>query len=327
MLTRAAEPVTPPRRRRVPQTPQPVARARRAPAPSRCCRSNSLPMLVQRELERMILAGELPPARKLNEAAVAERARRLARPGARGLPHARGVRPRPHSRRTAASSCARSRSTKPTRSTTCAPCSTSSSAAALAQSAITPSSCASCAALVERDGEGGARAATPTRYHLLNLAVPRPPGRARRQPQAARDLPPAGQRAAPVSAAPTLAAGRHAAGLGRASTATSSSAIAAGDAAAAGRALHDHVMASRERMRRDGRAVAAAVADAPIVPRRKPAERPIRRSTVNGRRYRWPARAARRRLRRRLRARLHQPGDRRRPRAVPRRRCASAAPA
>jgi len=36
-------------------------------------RSNSLPSLVQRELERMILAGELGAGKKLNEAAVAER--------------------------------------------------------------------------------------------------------------------------------------------------------------------------------------------------------------------------------------------------------------
>jgi phosphonate utilization transcriptional regulator len=36
-------------------------------------RSSSLPMLVQRELERMILAGELPVGAKLNEVAVAAR--------------------------------------------------------------------------------------------------------------------------------------------------------------------------------------------------------------------------------------------------------------
>src|SRR6202521_777813 len=35
-------------------------------------RSNSLPMLVQKELERMILAGDLAAGAKLNEAAVAE---------------------------------------------------------------------------------------------------------------------------------------------------------------------------------------------------------------------------------------------------------------
>jgi phosphonate utilization transcriptional regulator len=35
--------------------------------------SSSLPMLVQKELERMILAGELPAGSKLNEAAIAER--------------------------------------------------------------------------------------------------------------------------------------------------------------------------------------------------------------------------------------------------------------
>ena len=34
--------------------------------------SNSLPTLVQRELERMILAGDLPAGAKLNEATVAD---------------------------------------------------------------------------------------------------------------------------------------------------------------------------------------------------------------------------------------------------------------
>jgi phosphonate utilization transcriptional regulator len=38
----------------------------------RVLQSNSLPMLVQRELERMILAGDLPAGAKLNEATIAE---------------------------------------------------------------------------------------------------------------------------------------------------------------------------------------------------------------------------------------------------------------
>jgi len=54
----------------------PVNGAKSAPAAAESIalvRSNSLPSLVQRELERMILAGELGAGKKLNEAAVAER--------------------------------------------------------------------------------------------------------------------------------------------------------------------------------------------------------------------------------------------------------------
>ena len=62
------------RRRR--RRPAPVA-GRAAPAPGTeaiaLVQSRSLPMLVQQELERMILAGDLPAGSKLNEAAIAER--------------------------------------------------------------------------------------------------------------------------------------------------------------------------------------------------------------------------------------------------------------
>ena len=40
--------------------------------------SSSLPMLVQKELERMILTGELAVGAKLNEVALAERERRMS---------------------------------------------------------------------------------------------------------------------------------------------------------------------------------------------------------------------------------------------------------
>jgi len=44
-----------------------------APAPSiSLLQKHSLPALVQREIERMILAGELPPGGKLTEAALAQ---------------------------------------------------------------------------------------------------------------------------------------------------------------------------------------------------------------------------------------------------------------
>ncbi len=58
------------------RTPQ-RRRKRAAPAPARgadaiaLIQSSSLPMLVQKELERMILAGDLPAGSKLNEAGVA----------------------------------------------------------------------------------------------------------------------------------------------------------------------------------------------------------------------------------------------------------------
>ena len=61
------------RRTRASAPPHRVARRRDADARSRWCSSSSLPTLVQRELERMILAGELAAGAKLNEAAVAER--------------------------------------------------------------------------------------------------------------------------------------------------------------------------------------------------------------------------------------------------------------
>ncbi len=98
--------------------------------------------------------------------------------------------------------------------------------------------------------------------------------------------------------------------------------IAAGDAAAAGRALQDHVLASRDRMHRTR--ADARQRGAPAIPSRP---RPLQGkrvefpSPVGGRqRPLVPLAAApgRRRLCRRLRARVHQPGDRRRPHTVPR---------
>ena len=50
----------------------PSSAARPAHATIALVRSNSLPTLVHRELERMILAGELAVGAKLNEEAVAE---------------------------------------------------------------------------------------------------------------------------------------------------------------------------------------------------------------------------------------------------------------
>jgi phosphonate utilization transcriptional regulator len=65
------------RRRATPRSTVPDARAARRPGrgPSTISlvQSSSLPMLVQREIERMILAGEMPAGSKLNEAALADR--------------------------------------------------------------------------------------------------------------------------------------------------------------------------------------------------------------------------------------------------------------
>ena len=55
-------------------------------------RTASLPSPAQQEIERMILAGELPPGAKLTEAMLSRAARRLARSDPRGLPRARGSR-------------------------------------------------------------------------------------------------------------------------------------------------------------------------------------------------------------------------------------------
>ena len=104
-------------------------------------------------------------------------------------------------------------------------------------------------ALVDAHGAGGQGRATSTRYHLLNLRVPRRAGRAGRQPQAARDLPQAGQGAAPVpprSTWPTAALLPISAREHRQIV----KAIASGDADAAGRAMYDHVMDSSERTHR-----------------------------------------------------------------------------
>ena len=64
-----------PRSRRAPArdaADAPAATPGRGAAAIALVQSSSLPMLVQRELERMILAGDLPAGSKLNEAAIAE---------------------------------------------------------------------------------------------------------------------------------------------------------------------------------------------------------------------------------------------------------------
>jgi DNA-binding transcriptional regulator YhcF (GntR family) len=63
---------------RAPPAPPPEAAAAPRPRPAAggaiaLVQSSSLPMLVQKELERLILAAELPAGSKLNEAAIAAR--------------------------------------------------------------------------------------------------------------------------------------------------------------------------------------------------------------------------------------------------------------
>ena len=101
--------------------------------------------------------------------------------------------------------------------------------------------------------------------------------------------------------------------------------IAAGQPVAAGRALYDHVMASRERMHRSRRRRARPARARQ--PRRGNPVEPADPHRQSAARIAGAAAAARRRLRRRLRARIHQPGDRHGTRAVPRRSARARAPA
>ena len=317
------------RRRRRPGPPRNGTAMPRAAAHtrSRCCSRARCPTLVQRELERMILAGELAAGAKLNEAtspsARACRAGRCARRSARSRNRGSSA-----SRRIAACSCARSASRKRTRSSSCAPCSTSSPAGASAQNVEPERRRATCATLVEPHGQGrGAR--RPRRVPRRQPRVPRPAGRARRQCEAARTVSAPGQRADPVPARDARA-GRATCRCRRASIATIVERIAAGQAAAAGRLLHDHVHGEP---RAHASAIGADAASPPArrgtAPRGRDQEIALNRCLRHRQRPHLPlARApAGRRLRRRLRARLHQPGDRRRQRAVARVRCAAAAPA
>ncbi|UUZ76407.1 GntR family transcriptional regulator [Polaromonas sp. P1(28)-13] len=80
---------------------------------------NSLPSLVQAEIEQMILRGELGVSQRINESDLATRfgiSRGPVREGAARWRNAAWCAPR----KTAACSCARSRWPMPTKSTTCA---------------------------------------------------------------------------------------------------------------------------------------------------------------------------------------------------------------
>ena len=173
--------------------------------------------------------------------------RRLARPGARGLPRARGVRPRPprEEPRRVRPPGQRRRSRRDLRSARGR--STSSSAVALAQTA-TPDDVRDLRGARRADGARGGRAATSTRTS--------PPTSTSTtgwssSPATRSSSPPT----AGSSTSSTSTAARRSAQSGTLPVSTREhrdivDRIASGQAAAAGRALFDHVMASRERMHR-----------------------------------------------------------------------------
>ena len=126
----------------------------------------------------MILAGDLAAGAKLNEASDRRAARRFARPGARGVPRARGIGPRAPGEEPRRVRAPDQPSRKPTRSTSCARCSTSSPAAA-SRRRSTAADMRDLRALVERmDRPPRATTSTPT---TRPTSIPRPAGRARRQ--------------------------------------------------------------------------------------------------------------------------------------------------
>ena len=198
----------------MPRTPHracAVGGLRRAPEGTiALLQSNSLPTLVQRELERMILAGDLAAGAKLNEATIAELLgvsrgpvreafRALEESGLVRLEKNRGVFVRQiaveeadeiYELRAVLDEYAGRR---------------------VAQS-VAPADTAHAARAGRAHGPRR-RARRRRRLPCAQPRVPRPAGRARRQRQAARDVPPAGQRAAPLPPRDARA-GRHAAGLG-----------------------------------------------------------------------------------------------------------------
>ena len=233
------------------------------------------------------------------------RAARCARPSGRSR-----SRVSCDSRRTAACSSAGSRSRKPTTSTSSAPCWTNSSAAVSRR----PSRPRACATAQPRRADGASRGAR---------AMSQPIWR----PTSSFTTGWSSSPATPSCSSPTAGSStscdlfRHAT-LAQGGVLPVSSRehrdivdkIAAGQPAAAGRALYDHVMASRERMHRARSTVVVAPAPiteevplSPAVDHRQRAHVPLAARPVVSRLCRW------------LRARVHQPGDRHRPRAVPRR--------
>ena len=147
------------------------------------------------ELERMILAGRAAPRRQAQRDGARRPPGRLARPGARGLPHARGVRPRAPREEPR-----RVRAPDPGRGSD----EIFDLRAALDEfvgrrlaDTIAPAALKEIRAPGRADGAGASRPRT-RRATTCSTSIPRPPGRARRQRQADRDLPQAGQGAAPV---------------------------------------------------------------------------------------------------------------------------------
>ena len=216
--------------------------------------SSSLPALVQQELERIILAGELPAGSKLNEAAIAlrlgvsrgpvrEAFRALEESGLVRLEKNRGVFVRRipieeadeiYELRAVLDEFVGRR---------------------LAQTATTEQvrELSDRVDRMERAAGKGDVAGLPRGQ----CRVPRPAGRARGQRQAAGDVSPARQRA--PSLPPRIARpGRRAAHLHTRASCHRRARSPRARPVAAGRALYDHVMASRERMHRAALPAAAA---------------------------------------------------------------------
>ena len=174
----------------------------------------------------------------------ASRAARCARPSARSRRRAWSA-----SRRTAACSSARSASTRPTRSTRCARCSTSSSGdgsprrTASADDVARPARARRAHGARRRAGRRRRLRSRPISNSTTGWSSsPATPSCSRTYRRLVNELSPVPPRDARRSAARLPVSTReHREIVDR---------IAAGQAAAAGRALFDHVMASRERMHR-----------------------------------------------------------------------------
>ena len=265
------------------------------------------------------------------ESDIARAPRRFARPGARGLPRAGGIRTRPprkeprrirppdHARRSGRDLRAARRARRARRPARRAACRTAADVRELL-------------ALVDRMEQAAARGDADA-YHLVNLAfhdrLVELAGNAKLLAMYRRLVNELNlYRRAALDAAGTLpvSVSEHRAIVER---------IAAGQAAAAGRLLHEHVMGSRDRAHRAReQAIERPATRPPLRAAAAPGAGPGRQAPLNTdftkeppcppplhrQRPRLPParRTARRRLRRRLRARVRQPGHRRRPGAVSR---------
>ncbi len=214
----------------------------------------------------MILAGDLAAGGKLNEAARRRAARRLARAGARSVSRARGVRPRAAGEESRRVRAAGSPSRRPTRSTSCARCSTNSSGGG-SRRAQRAEQRRELARTRRTDGKGCGRRATsmPILPPTSNSTIGWSSSPATRS--CCRTI-------AASSTNSTSSAARRSRKAAScrsrpASTRDRRADRRRGDAAA-GRALYEHVMASRERMHARRSVAARPTAGASRPASRKP---------------------------------------------------------